>query len=174
VYDGTRLPFLACGPLGSRNGGSYQLANTGRVQIGRLRDADVADNLAFATQQTIRIGQMRAEVEAEVDPIGMRSGEYERIARARRKREVVGDGVHLVDELVGFRSLFEDCSSRGQGEPLDDVGVGQQEFEVLRVGRTCAHGFIVSHSRLSLRPYNRDPVVKGLDERLWREQAKLA
>src|SRR6202142_75858 len=93
MYDRTRFPFHARGPLGSRDGASDQLANTRRVHIRRLRDADVADNLAFAAQQTTRIGQNRAEVEAEVDPIGMGRGEYERIAGTRRKREVVGDGV---------------------------------------------------------------------------------
>src|SRR5690242_12751384 len=108
VYDGTWLRYFAIRPLRLRDGRSHQLANAGRVQIASLRDAHVSNPFAVAPQQAIRIGKLRTEVKAEIDPIRMRGGEHERIARPLREREVVGDRVDLVDELVGLRSFFQD------------------------------------------------------------------
>jgi hypothetical protein len=106
-----------------RDGGSYQLPNASSVQIRRLRDPDVPNQFALATQQAVRIGQQGAKIKAEVHPIGMRGGEDERVAGSLREGEVVGDGVHLVDELAGFRSLFEDQFSRGQCESPNSISV---------------------------------------------------
>ena len=153
VQHGTRLPGFASGPLRSSDGGPYQRANDRCVQIRRVRNADVADELALAAQQSIRIGQIRAEIEAEVDPIRMRGGEHERIAGPLREREMVGNGVHLVDELVRFRRLFEDHFSRGQRELLNDIPVGQQESQVLRVWWTYSHRAIVPR-----KPFTRGDV----------------
>jgi hypothetical protein len=116
-----------------RYGGSNQLANTGSVQIRRLSHPNVPNEFALATQQAVRIGQQRAKVKAEVHPIGMRGGEDERITRSLREREVVGDSVHLVDELAGCRRFFEDQFSSGQCELLNRLAVRQEESEILRI-----------------------------------------
>jgi len=125
AYDGSRLPGFAFRPLRLRNGAFYQLPNTGSVQIRHLRDPNVPNQFALATQQAVRIGQQRAKVKAKVHPIGMCGGEDERVAGSPREREVVGDGVHLVDELAGPRSLFEDQFTRGQCELLNSYAVRQ-------------------------------------------------
>ena len=117
-----------------------------RVEIRRLRDAHVADPFAIATKQAIRIRKEGTEVKAQVDPVGVRRGEHERVAGPLREREVVGDGIHFVDELAGFGSLFEDQSSRRQCELLNHFPVRQKEFEVLRIGRTLAHSASVPHN----------------------------
>jgi len=114
------------------------------MQIRCLRDPDVANPLALASQQAGRIGEARAEVKAQVDPIGMRGGEYERVARTLGESEMVRDGVDLVDELAGIRSLFEDQFSRGQREFLNGFGIRPEEPEVLRIGWTQAHRASVS------------------------------
>ena len=146
MYDGTRLPSSAFGPLRLCDGGSYQLSNTRRVQIRQPRYPDVPNVLALATQQAIRIGQQRPKVEAEVDPAGMRSGEDERVAGPLGEPEVVGDGVHLVNELVGCRSLFEDQLSGGQSELLNLFAVRQEESDVFRIRWTLAHSASVPDS----------------------------
>ena len=92
-------------------------------------------------------GRLRAEVKTEVNPIGMRGGEYARVARTLGEREMVRDGVDLVDELAGIRSLFEDHFSRGQREFLNCFGVRPEELEVLRIRWTQAHRASVSHWR---------------------------
>jgi hypothetical protein len=145
MHDCACLPCPAFGPLRLRDRGSYQLPNTGRFQIRRLRDADVANQFALAAQQAVRIGQHRAKIKADVDPIGVRRGEDERIARSGRKGEVVGDGLHLVDELAGLRSLFEDQFSRSQGELSNHFARRREESEILGIGWTQAHRASVAY-----------------------------
>src|SRR5215472_2106388 len=74
----------------------------------------------------------------------MRGDEDEGVARSLGEREVVGDGVYLVDELAGFRSLFKDQFSRGQCELFNHFAVRQEEFEVIRIRWTQAHPDSVS------------------------------
>ena len=66
----------------------------------------------------------------------MRGGKDERVARSLREREMVCDGVHLVDKLTGFRCLFEDQFPGSQCELLNLFAVRQQEFKVIRIGWT--------------------------------------
>lgn len=148
MYDSPRLPRFALRPLRFRYCCPYQLPNPRSLQIRRLRDPDVPNQFALATQQAVRIGQHGAEVKAEVHPFCMRGSEDEGVAGSLREGEVVGYGVHLVDELAGLRSLFEDQFSRGQGEFLNRFAARQEEFEVLRIGWTQAHSDSVSHWRL--------------------------
>ena len=110
----------------------------------RVRDPDVPNQFTLATQQALRIRQLRAKVKAKVHPLGMRGGEDECVARSLREREVVGDGVHLVDELASFWSLFEDQFSRGQCKLSNRLAVMQKEFEVPRIWSTQAHTASVS------------------------------
>jgi len=114
MHNRTGLPGLTFRPLRLCDGGSDQLPNAGCVQIRRLCYPHVANPLAVAAEQAIGIGQMRAEVKADVNPIGMSSGEDEGVAGPLRKCEVVGDRIHLVDELAGLRSFCENQFSRGQ------------------------------------------------------------
>jgi len=127
VHDGARFSYFAFGTLGLRDGGSHQLSDTGSGQIGRLCDPDVTNPFAVATEQGVRVEQLRAEVKAEVHPIGVRGGEDEGAAGPVGEREVIGDGVDLVNELVGFRSLLENQVSRGQCELLNRLRVRQEE-----------------------------------------------
>ena len=133
------LPCPVFGPLRLRDGSPYQRPNSRRGQIRGLCDAHVANQFALATQQVARIGQDRAEVKTEVDPISMRRGEHERVAGPVREGEVVGDSVHLVDEFAGLGSLVEDQPSRGQCELSNHFAVRCEQFEVLRIGWTQAH-----------------------------------
>jgi len=79
----------------------------------------------------------------------MRGGKDERVARPLREREMVCDGVYLVDKLAGFRRLFEDEFPGSQCELLNPFAVGQEEFKVIGIGWTQAHPASLSDRRLA-------------------------
>jgi hypothetical protein len=158
VDEGTWLERFAFGSLRLGNGGPDQLPDTGRFEIRGVCDADVANPFAFTVQQALRIGERRPEVKTEVDPIGMRRGEHEGIADAAGEREVIGDGVDLVDELAGLRSLYEDQLARGQRELPDGGAVRREEFAVLGIRGAQAHAASVPR---------RDPGGSGIARRRW-------
>ena len=137
--ESTGLERFAFGALGLRNRGSDQLPDTRRFEIRGVRDADVANPFAFTVQQALRIGERRTEVKAEVDPIGMGRGEHEGIADAAGEREVIGDGVDLVDELAGLRGFCEDQLARSQRELLDGGAIRREEFAVFGIRGSQAH-----------------------------------
>ncbi len=139
MHDGMWLPGFAVGPLSFRYRRSYQFPNTGRVQVGRLSDSNVANPFALAAQQFAGIRQQRAEIESEVEPVGMGRGEDEGVAWAIRETEVVCDRVYLVHKLTGFGCLFKDEFSRGERELLNRLSVRQEQLEILRIGWTQAH-----------------------------------
>ena len=112
------------------DGGSYQVADTGNIQIRDLSDPDMPNQFSRALQQATRILQQRAEIEPQIDPIRMRGDENKCITRPIREREVVGDCIHLVHELVGFGSLDEDESARGQSEALNGLAIALEKLEV--------------------------------------------
>ena len=134
MHGGTRFPGFAFGSIRLRDGCSDQIPDTGSVQIRHARNSDVADEFAFTAQKSMRIGKGRPEVEAEVHPIGVSGGKDKRVARPIREREVVGDGIYLVNELASFWSLFEDQFSRGQRELLNRFSVRLEELDVLPIG----------------------------------------
>ena len=105
---------------------SLDFPTTGATQPKPGGSTLVRVNLTDTSEQAVRIGQQRAKVKAEVHPIGMRGGEDERVTRSLREREVVGDGVHLVDELAGCRRFFEDQFSSGQCELLNRLAMSQR------------------------------------------------
>jgi len=142
MHGCARLPCFAFGPLCLGNSRSNQLANTGSGQIATLCNADMANHFAVPAQQSMWIGKIRAKIKTEVHPFRVRGGEHECIARTRRKREMVGDGIHLVHEFVCFRSLFQDELTSRQRELLYRVAILPEQFEVLRIGWT--HREIVS------------------------------
>jgi PilZ domain len=78
----------------------------------------------------------------------MRCGEDERVARTVREAEVVGDGVHRVDELARFRGLFEDQFSCSQSKLLNHIAIRLEKFEILRIGWTEAHCASVSQDSI--------------------------
>jgi hypothetical protein len=91
------------------------------------------------------------------------SCEDERIAGSLRERKVVGNGVDLVHELASVGSLFEDEFSRGESELLNHFSVREEEFLVLRIGRTHAHPtslFRMLMGRLLSNPWTR-PAISG-------------
>ena len=139
AHDGTRLSVFTLGPLRLRSGGFYQFPNAGRLQIRTLRNPDVANPFALASEQATRIGQLRAEVEAQVDPLRVSRGEHECVAGFVREREVIGDGVQLIDELTCIWRLGENQASRGQREFSDHVAVWSEQSEVRRIGWTQTH-----------------------------------
>ena len=139
MHDRVRLLYPAFGPLRLGDGSPYQFPDTGRGQIRCLCDAHVANQFALAAQQVARIWQQRAEIEAQVDPIGMSRGEHECVAGFVREREVIGDGVQLIDELTCIWRLGENQASRGQREFSDHVAVWSEQSEVRRIGWTQTH-----------------------------------
>jgi len=120
----------------------------------------MANPFSIAAQQTIRVGQRGAEVEAEVDPVGIGGGEDEGIARPSGECKVVRDGVHLVDELARFGSGFEDQFPGGQNKLLNRFRVGLEEFEVLRIWGPQAHAASLSVFQL-FTGWNRRVGLKG-------------
>ena len=103
------------------------------------------DLLTLASQQSRRIGKLCAEVEPEVDPVGVRRREYECIARPVCEREMVRDRVHLVNKFVRFRRLFKDQLSRRERELDNRLAMPRQQHEIPRIGRIHAHFASVSH-----------------------------
>jgi hypothetical protein len=80
----------------------------------------------------------------------MRGGKDERVAQSL-EREVICDGVHLVDKLAGFRRLFEDQFSGGQCEFLNQFAVRPGEFDLIRNRWTQAHPASLSDPRSAAR-----------------------
>lgn len=146
MYDRLGLACFALRPLRLCHSVSDQLSDTGGLQIACLRNSDVANQFALAFQKPVPIGQQCAEIESEIDPVGMRGREHERVAGTLREREVVGDRVYLVDELAGLRSFFENQFARGKRELLNLCVVAREELDVARIGRAQAHPDSVSQT----------------------------
>ena len=72
----------------------------------------------------------------------MSSDEGECVTRPLREREVVGDGIHLVDELVRFEGLEKNNFARGESEVLHGGAATLEQFEVL--GACWARAYSVS------------------------------
>jgi hypothetical protein len=100
----TTAAAAACFPSGrspSAIAALHQFADARPFENAEPGDPDVANPFAVVLQQAKRIGQLRAEIETEVDPFGVSGGEDKGAAAFAGEGEMVGDSVDLIDEFGG-------------------------------------------------------------------------
>jgi hypothetical protein len=134
--DGFGSRVWDIGALGLVDGQTQETEDGGILEIGRFADFDVAESLAGALEDALRVVERSAVMESEIDAGGEGGDVDKGIARAAGEGITGGDGgVSVVEELDGIGGFFEHDGSNGERE-IDDVGRERgEEVEVGGIGR---------------------------------------